>query len=117
MDKGHIRRLQPSLRVYTARSYPLSKIAMGMNEEMGKVSWEKQKMKVGDPAQSPDFHLNEPVDPVEDLLKKEGPEGAVAELESRLKENPDDQEARRQLDLISNRLRDLVNRIGVTTNH
>lgn len=109
------------MRVYTARSYPLSKIAMeGMNEEMGKVSWENQKMIVGDPALSPDFHLdtNKVVDPVERLLEDLGsPTAAFDELMDRLDKNKNDTEARRMAELLVNRLEDLSSRLRGKIGH
>jgi hypothetical protein len=76
--------------------------------------WSEKKEKP-----SEEFHLDpsKEVDPAEILLEREGQEGAVAELEERLKVNPNDTEARRQLDLIHNRLSDLLERIGRIIHH
>jgi hypothetical protein len=68
---------------------------------------------------SPDFHLDptKERDPVEDLLRYHTPEDAVAVLEEKLKSNPDDGEARRQLNLIHNRLQDLLSHVGGIVKH
>ena len=67
----------------------------------------------------PELHLDESKlnDPVEKLIDQLGPEGAVAELEERLKTNPDDEEARRQLNLVRNRLQDLLTRVNKRIGH
>lgn len=57
------------------------------------------------------------IDPVEDLLLQRGPDEAVADLEARLDKNPNDDEARRQLNLLRNRLSDLVTQISSRIDH
>lgn len=68
---------------------------------------------------SPDFHLDpaKEGDPAEDLLRRYTPEDAVTMLEEKLKNNPDDEEARRQLNLIHNRLQDLLSHVGGIVKH
>ena len=91
-----------------------------MNEEMGKVSWENQKMKVGDPARSPDFHLDasKVVDPVEKLMEDLGsPTAAFDELMDRLDRNKNDTEARRMAELLVNRLEDFSSRLRGKIGH
>lgn len=70
-------------------------------------------------AVDPDLHpdTTKDRDPVEELLKQRGPGNAVAELEERLNDNPNDSEARRQLSLIRNRLSDLLSRINNRIQH
>lgn len=77
-------------------------------------SWEEQK---GSPTES--FHLDPEklIDPVEDLLARLGPDGAIADLETKLDKNPDDAEARRELNLIHNRLVDIVAQISNRVSH
>ena len=66
-----------------------------------------------------DFHPDpsKEIDPVETLLEKEGPEGAFDELMDRLDRNPNDEEARRQLLLLRNRLTDLISRMNTKIGH
>ncbi|HEY4500974.1 MAG TPA: hypothetical protein VJI70_01765 [Candidatus Paceibacterota bacterium] len=59
--------------------------------------WEKQKKTLD---KSPDFHLGEVVDPVQELIDRVGWERAIIEIESELDEKPDDQETRRRATLI-----------------
>jgi hypothetical protein len=77
-------------------------------------TWEDQKKKM-----SPDFHLdpNKEVDPVEKLLEELGPTEAFDALMEKLEENPDDQEARRQANLLVNRLEDLSSRLRGKIQH
>lgn len=76
----------------------------GLNE------WEKQKEH---PTES--FHMDprKEVDPAEQLVAERGVEGALAEIERRLAENPRDEEARRQASLIINRTDDIAERAAV----
>ena len=85
-------------------------------EGMQEASYKEQK-KRGLTAEN--FHLDpdKQIDPVEDLLLQRGPDEAVAYLEARLDKNPNDDEARRQLNLIRNRLADLVTQISSRIDH
>ena len=65
----------------------------------GMENWEEQKRKM---ETSPDFHLENRVDPVEKLIEQVGWEDALAQINDSLEQNPDDQEARRQATLIVN---------------
>ncbi len=69
--------------------------------------------------QSADFHADPEklVDPVEDLIRKVGPENAVAQVMENLEKNPDDPELRRQAALLANRLDDLAAKIRKTTSN
>ncbi len=89
-----------SYRMYTTQGYSSLKIIM---ERM----------------QSADFHLDpsKQGDPVESLLEKKGAEDAFDELMSKLEQNPNDEEARRQANLLVNRLEDLVSRLREKTQH
>lgn len=66
-----------------------------------------------------DFHLDpeKATDPLEKLLEKLGPEDAFEELMDQLEKNPDDAEARRQANLLVNRLDDLVSRLKEKIQH
>ncbi|MDD2657488.1 MAG: hypothetical protein PHD04_02385 [Candidatus Pacebacteria bacterium] len=68
---------------------------------------------------SPDFHLDpsKEVDPTERLVEKVGPEGAFDELMERLEQNPNDEEARRQANLLVNRFEDLASRLRGKVGH
>ena len=97
--------------MYTAGVTHLTKISMDME---GPQSWENQKKRM-----SPEFHPdpNKTVDPVEKLLEEVGPEGAFDELMDRLDKNPGDIEARRQANLLVNRLEDLSSRLRGKIQH
>ena len=70
-------------------------------------------------AMNPEFHPdpNKERDPAEGLLERLGPEGAISELEDALDKNPENAEARRQLNLIRNRLEDLLSRVNKRVQH
>lgn len=59
-------------------------------------SWKEQ-------AEAEGQHLEEKVDPAEALVAEQGIEGALDELTERLRNNPEDAEARRMATLILNR--------------
>lgn len=94
--------------------WPLTHLKNILMKMPGRGEWFKARKEA-----NPDFHPdpNKEKDPVEDLIGQYGPEGAVAELERRLAENPGDPEAVRQLNLIKNRLQDLVFHINQRTAH
>jgi len=77
-------------------------------------SWEQQKSNM-----SADFHLdpNKAGDPVEKLIGEVGPEGAFDELMEKLEQNPNDEEARREANLLVNRLEDLASRLRGKVGH
>ena len=68
-------------------------------------TWEEQKER---PTEN--FHLDptKEIDPVETLVAELGREGALSEVEGRLDENPNDEEARRQAALLINRSEDIA---------
>ncbi|MBU6214303.1 hypothetical protein KGM48_00450 [Patescibacteria group bacterium] len=66
-------------------------------------------------ANRPEFHLAEEKDPVLDLLEQKGPEGAVNHLTELLDKDPDNEEIRRELKLLENRLEDLLGMIRKRT--
>lgn len=79
-------------------------------------TWEDQKKMM---PKSPDFHLDpsKEVDPVEKILEEYGPTGAFDELMEKLEEHPNDQEIRRQANLLVNRLEDLSSRLRGKIQH
>lgn len=97
--------------MYTIVTYSFANIGM---ETPGSGEWRKASREI-----DPDFHPDptKERDPVEDLLEKRSPEDAIAELEDKLDQNPDDAEARRQLNLIRNRLSDLLDRVNRRVQH
>ncbi|MFA5997815.1 MAG: hypothetical protein WC814_00230 [Candidatus Paceibacterota bacterium] len=79
-----------------------------MNEAPGSGEWMREQR-----ANSPEFHPDpsKEGDPAEDLLRREGTEGAIDTLREELRKNPGNAEAQRQLTLIETRLEDLLKRI------
>jgi len=63
----------------------------------GVEEWGKKKEHLHD---SPDFHLETKVDPVETLIQEVGWEDALSQINDNLGRKPNDQEARRQATLI-----------------
>ena len=76
-------------------------------------SWEEEKKHM-----SADFHLNEPVDPVETLVEKVGDLNvAFDELMARIDDDPNDTEARRQAALLVNKLDEFSARLKGKIQH
>lgn len=82
--------------------------------EMPKWEDQKKKMEV-----SPDFHLDptKQIDPVEKLLEERGPTGAFDRLMEQLEQDPNNQEVRRQANLLVNRLEDLSSQLRGKIQH
>ncbi|MBI5405599.1 hypothetical protein HY972_00985 [Candidatus Kaiserbacteria bacterium] len=72
-----------------------------MAEGLQEGSWEEQKRNLD---KNPDFHMDtsKEVDPVERLVEQLGWEGALERVQENLDKNPNDEEARRQANLMVN---------------
>lgn len=78
-------------------------------------SWEQQRIKKA----SFDFHPDptKEIDPVEKLLEKYGPDGAFEKIMEGLNSNPNDEELRRQANLLVNRLDDWSSQLRAIVQH